>query len=352
MPPLDLYDVGFVGAVGAPIGAGIDGWKLLDSEILTGTSDTLTVSGLDDNLYYMILSNVLGSGNTANGMRLGEGDVIATDDYAYRYQYQDESDTTATGANKLFDGNSFSSYTQDLRVGWISNGTGKEKSTNTMWTYQREAGSANAPANGQGSGKATFTDPITDIQLYQFDDGDFASDSELVVLGYDPDGSTTGGFWEQLGTNTLTGSATDLNVTLSSSPKYLWFEAFGLQNLSNGMWITVNEEEGNEYAYRYTANGGSTSPATNKAGVIQNHTATNYGWYLTGFILNVLDQEKLFVMQDMENKTATSTAPDLTSVISGAKWANTDELIDTISINNQGGNDLLEHTSLTVWGGG
>lgn len=345
---LDLLDPALVGVAGAV--AGIDGWKELDREILTGTSDTITVSGLDDKLYYMILSNVIGSGNVANGMRLGDSGGIATSGYAWRYQYQDETDATATSSAYIFDGNSFSSNTQSLRVGWISNGADQEKSTNTMFTYQRPAGASTAPANGQGSGKATFTDPITDIQLYQFDDGDFAADSELVVLGYDPDDSASGGFWEQLGTNTLTGDSAACDVTLSSSKKYLWFEAYGLQDLINGMAITVNTDENNNYAYRYIANGGSSSSATSRALAIQNDGDTPYGWYLTGFILNVEDQEKLFIMQDMETRGATSTAPDLTSVISASKWVNTDDLIDTVSLTNQGGNDLHEHTSLTVWG--
>tara|TARA_R100001086_G_scaffold97791_1_gene48645 strand:- start:797 stop:1852 length:1056 start_codon:yes stop_codon:yes gene_type:complete len=333
----------------------LGGWKYLDKDVLTGTADSCTVSGLSDFPFYLFFFYEKGSGDTMTEIRFGDSGGIKTGmNYSERSRYNGAT-STSTGIDQtsIFYDNNFSGLTDEttLTVGYLSNFSSEEKFCNLQFTHSRGSGTGTAVSIGQGVGKVEFTTQLTDIQMIQTDTGDWLADTELVVLGYDPS-DDTGGFFEELGTDSIpTGTADSLNASLSSSAKYLWWNSIVYQPLTNGIYAHLNNDQtANSYTYRYSVNGTAGAGAINQERLFQSIDDTWAGYFLQGWIVNPTSDVKLGCFHDCESDSSSAASPNLTSAIYGCKWDDTATLT-SCDLDKGGSGAFTAGSQLSVWGG-
>ena len=179
--------------------------------------------GLTAKPYMMILGHNMNSGNMRTGLRFNSDSGT---NYAMRRSVNGASDQLNTSLNRIVsdldvDGSDFTVYN-------CMNIAAQEKLVVFDRAHQSGSGAGNAPERDEMVGKwANTSDSITSVQAYNNESGDFASGSELVVLGYDPDDEEGTSVWEELASVDLSGGTGDsLSSGTISAKKYLWVQAY------------------------------------------------------------------------------------------------------------------------------
>ena len=312
-------------------------------------TDSITVSSFSSKPYLMILSSLVATGGTISGGDLKFNSSTGSE-YARRYSTNGATDVTATSQTVLH-GVGTSSQTQ--WVPWfISNSADEEKLVQTTGAYQSGSGSSNEPNYRDIAGKWDNTsDAITTVEVINNGSGDFSTDSEVVVLGYDPADTTGTTFWDLLIKTSASGSSTTLDSGAFTSKKFLWVQAFGTTGASNmdDIGFRANSDSSANYSRRGSLNGGADFTSNNQDYIrFSGGAAAGNDIFINAFIINISDQEKLFIMKINRNKTlGASSIVDSAETI--GKWDITASAISSLQLINSA-NNWTTDSYISVWG--
>ena len=326
------------------------GWKEVARTTLGSTTKPITVSSIADKRYYMILVDMVKSGNATSQMRYGNSTIDTGTNYSDRGSYNGAGDGTRTSVS-THEFATANAGVADFMVGYIANLAGKEKLMQYQWMYNSATGAPTAPQRAEKVGKWTNTsNPIDIMELYNSQSGNYVAGSEMVVLGWDEDDTHTTNFWEELASVDLSGgAATNIDSGTISTKKYLWLQFYTQQSVDSNYYITFNSDDASgNYAVRYSRDGASDSTLTSRDNFYNVSYSANIPQFTNMFIVNNSSNEKLITGQTVYRMTAgASTAPNRMEIV--GKWANTSEQIDEINIKSGTGN-LASNSFLKVWG--
>ena len=323
-----------------PAGA-VGGWVELGRTTLGSAGDPINVSGLADKRYLMVLFDARQSGYITTDFRFNSDSGT---NYSTRYSANGGADVTATSQNYLAivsNGNNWDKF----NVSYIANKSDKEKLliSHNIFTA---TGAGNAPERSENVGKwANTSNAISAIQGYNRGVGDYASGSEVVVLGYDPADTHTTNFWQELASVEASGTVTSLDTGTFTAKKYLWIQCFMKLSGSPSLLPTFNNDSGSNYSFRYSDNGGADSTATSQTNI----GTLNQGYsntFTNIFVINNQSNEKLCLVNGMNQNTAgAGNAPARRELV--AKWANTSNQITSFKVS---GSSIASGSKIKVWG--
>lgn len=179
--PADAVDTNAIedGAVTAPkLDASAIGQGFLEigRTTLGSAGDLISVTGLPARKYLRIFITTINSGSITYVLRFNND---SGNNYARRISSNGGADATGTGqsAALTMSGRGFT-------VIKVFNEAASEKLCIASSTLQSTAGAGTAPNRAEYAGKwANTSDQITRVDVVNTDSGDFASGSEVVVLG-------------------------------------------------------------------------------------------------------------------------------------------------------------------------
>jgi len=325
---------------GGPIG----GWKELARTTLGAGSDTITVSSLADKRYYMALYYATDTGGSINANFRLNTDTATN--YADRISAEGGADSTDVSLNRM----AMTAANSHPFFGraYFANKSTKEKLMINHTIRQNTAGEANAPGRAETVGKhAQTSNPISEIQLLNQGTGDFATNSELVILGWDQADTHTTNFWGQLDDFSWS-SGSSFSSSTFAAKKYLWIKGYVTRGSSpTRPNYRFNADSGNNYATRLSTNGGADSTFTSNPDT-EHHGGAGTIMHDNLFIINVSSQEKLIIGFSVYNGgSGAGTAPDRIEWVS--KWVNTSSQITSMTVLDALGN-AFTGGQYKVWG--
>ena len=348
MPPVAKGGMlGFLSGGGGGSFTGAPFYEIIGRTSLGSAADNINVTFTGkDNI--MVLSSLLNDGQIQPQSQLG-GD--SGSNYAYRQSFNSGSDSTATGQTFLtnYDGNVSSPW---FNVEFIVNDGSEEKLLYGLGNNRESAGASTAPHRMENIGK--WADESAQFSSYRVTNGrggDYDTNSEVVVLGYDND-STAGSddsAWELLSETVLSGSATSISSGTIESKKYLWFELSTLNSAIAYQYMRFNNTGAtSQYATRKSANGGTDSTNTSQP-QIDIYVASTSQSYVRGWIMNIADKEKLVIFDNVGGATGSGNVPDYRQGV--GKWDSTSAAITRIDVFQGNGSEVfLAGTTLKIWG--
>ena len=151
-----------------------------------------------------------------------------------------------------------------------------------------------------------------------------------VVLGSDGDNIDTGTFTAKKSMKVI------IHLKASST--------------TNRPCIRFNGDTGNNYADRYSGNGGSDGTGSSRSNIrVFGYNDASKDKYVVSSITNISDKEKLLIARGMDNGgNGAGNAP--TRDESVGKWANTSASITSIQVFNDESGDFEAGSSITVLG--
>ena len=325
----------------------VGGWKEVGRTTLGSSGFGITVSGLPDKRYYMVLTSKIGvaSGNSGCWLQLN-GDTGSN--YAYRMSNNGGSDSASTGTTN---GGAGTSATPNPAFGvrHISNLASKEKLIISNFTEQNTAGAGTAPQRRANVAKwANTSSAISEIKELNVESNPMASGSETVILGWDEDDTHSTNFWEELASVELGTTADELSSGTFTAKKYLMVQYYVKKTgTANTRW-RFNNDTGSNYAARQSGNGGADGTLTAQTS-IYTHADTSGNAFGTIFIVNNSANEKLGIFNEVSGvSSGAGTAPARREVV--AKWSNTSSQITEIDLLNTDSGGFASGTIMKVWG--
>ena len=335
-------------ALGLPSGS-VGGWVELGRTTLSAsTSGDIVVSGLADKRYYMVLMDQQASGVVRPNIRLN---TDTGSNYSYRYSGNGAADSTGTSTTLAEISNNESNNLPQFSIAYLSNLSSKEK-LGISHTMYGGSGAGTAPQRTETVFKhAQTSNPISSFSLYNDKAGDWNTDSEVVVLGWDPDDTHTTNFWEELASVELSSAGDNLGSGTFTAKKYLWIQVFLKASGTYNTRFRVNSDSGSNYAVRWNANGGSDNPDTSQSafypivdGATTNITTNSF---MNMFIMNNTSNEKLIMWNGtVQNTAGAGNAPSRSEQVH--KWANTSSQITSMQLVTGSGN--FTGGRIKVWG--
>jgi hypothetical protein len=336
-------------ALGLPSGS-VGGWKELGRTTAGSAVATLGVASLTDKRYYMVLCSAICSGTVFHNIQYNSDTGT---NYAYRYSDNGGGDgTTGSSASTLH--GAPGSTTQSFSVGYTANLATKEKLVSAHGVSQSTAGAATAPTRRETVGKwANTSVAVNEIDFSNGGGGNFNTNSEVVVLGWDPDDTHTTNFWEELASVNADGTGTGLDSGVFTAKKYLWIQSYTAYG--SGSHISPQLQVGNgtidtgaNYAVRYSDNGTADNAWTGTSNMNYGYagSADNKPIFTNTFIINNAGQEKLSINHAIEAE-GSGTAP--TRIEDVGKWANTSAQINRVQWGVNTGN-ISNKSTIKVWG--
>ena len=325
------------------------GWKEVGRTTLGSSGDTISVGSLSDKRYYMVLGDIKPSGNVYTRTWLN-GDTGTN--YSTRYSGNGDADATITSTNDTVT-NKGTDTTPYFTVQYFANLSSKEKLWINHSAEQQTAGAGTAPERMESVNKWSNTsNPISTIQQTNEASGDLASDTELVVLGYDPDDTHTDNFWEELASVELTSAGDSISSGTFTAKKYLWIQGYvkasgaiqGKIRVGNGTIDT-----GSNYADRNSVDGGSDGTNTSGTAIGVGGGGSTGGEFFNCFIINNASNEKLFIIHSVkQNTSGAGTAPRRKEVV--GKWSNTSNQINIVEYLQSEAGSFDTGSFIKVWG--
>jgi len=346
---LNLKNVGWVGNVGGGgVSLPVGGWKELARTTLGSPADDITVSSLANKRYLMVLHSCLDTGGDIGVKTEYNADTGAN--YATRFSENGLADIT-TEVNKNADLLSSTGKSSPFfAVTYFVNLATAEKLRITDNVYRDTAGAGNAPIRGENVGKwANTTDAINSIKSIQAAAGSYDTNSEVVVLGWDPADTHTDNFWAELASVDLSGGdASFIDSGTITTKKYLWIQLFTQQTVDSDYFLTFNADSNPSYARRISNNGGADSTAVSQTKFAITSTGVNVPAFANLFVVNRTSNEKLIIAHEIHQGTAgAGNFPTRWEAV--GKWANTIALISSMRVTSGSGN-LDSKTILKIWG--
>jgi hypothetical protein len=335
------------------------GWKELGRNILTTSQETLSVSGTFDKDYLMILHRIKGS-SLNGGMRFND------DSGGSQYLRRNEDD----GSEGTLTASAFTAvwgHTNEntFQVTYVTNKANKEKlilsQLGSIGTTG--AGSGAQPSKRESAEKWRNTsDRISKVELGDyFGSGTFLSGTEIVVLGWDPDDTHTTNFWEQLADVEQTTAQLTLDSGTFTAKKYLWVEIYGETTTHLSGSITFNGEVSGNSSYPYYTfrgrkdDGSDDVSEINKSWIVLDQADTGFGdtqYFSNIFIKNIADEEKIAIINTVENDNDQTTSHIPHSYQCRGKWTNTSNQVTRITVNKRegGAGNYKVGSRIRVWG--
>ena len=337
----------------------VGGWKELGRKKLGSAGDSIDVSNISNKKYLMFIVQAIPSGDTNLGLRFN-GETGSR--YSQNGSFNTANDSSGSATSTSCVGNYGSAITTPaLHIGYVVNETNKIKLIRSNSIIQK--GTSDAPDIQESWGTfapSTITEVIEDLSWINSDTGSFDSDSELIVLGWDPADTHTDNFWEELATITETeGTSETFNTPVFTSKKYIMFEAYIIdQNNSDaGIDMYVNDTTGSgTYRMRYDNNyakagyDGGTGNGSRQL-LYGNGFVNNENYYMRGFCLNVSGKQKLFMADGVTDGGSNTGTPN--ARVLGGKTVATSYDITQIGFRNRGtttGKDIGIGSVIKVWG--
>jgi len=327
----------------------VGGWVELGRTTLGSAGSSIDVTSLADKRYYMVLADIQSSGITNIRMR-NNGDT--GNNYASRYCANGGTDSTIGSFNNMVCHNQNVTVPQFM-VSYGTNRSANEKLWMNHTVIQNTAGATTAPLREESVCKhAQTSNPIDEINIIEAETGSFDTNSECVVLGWDPADTHTSNFWEELASVELGSDTSTIDSGVFTAKKYLWVQFYAERSATADARLRVGNstvDTGSNYAGRTSSNGGSDSTDTSTSAV-QNiidsgNDIPNFG---NMFIINNASNEKLMILHKIAQNTAgAGNAP--TRRESVWKWTNTSNQINRIELSLSTGN-YRSGGILKVWG--
>jgi len=333
-------------------GAGsVGGWVELARTTLGSAGDTITVSSLPDKRYYMILQSEIPSGEIFGK---GRFNADSGNNYSTRYETNGATDSTLTSFNSLVNYPAPTSGAPNFSTTYVSNLSNKEKLTIHQAISQNTAGAGTAPTRRHGVSKWSNTSStITSYSANNGGSGDFASGSEVVVLGWDPADTHTTNFWEELASVELGSSNTVIDSGTITAKKYLWIQCYYKSTGGAGtgdLEFNSTGGTGTAYAERVSSNGGADGTSVSRPDIeVSAAGNTNNPKFINAFAINNASNEKLVISNSIEqNTTGAGTAPQRREGV--GKYANTSSQITSVQITRSGAGSFDSGSFIKVWG--
>ncbi len=311
-------------------------WKELGRTTLSSTSDSITVSSLADKDNIMILTNSFASGNITGTLRLN---TDTGNNYASRWSENGASDGSQNTNPKMVYEVSTNRTSDRFGYSLINNLSSQEKLclSHTM-TNGSGTGAGNAPDRRDVVSKwANTSNAISSVTLYNTESGDFASGSELVVLGCDNDEADSGtNFWQELASVELSSDTDTFDTGTFTAKKYLKYEIYTTCASGGGATpnLRFNSDTGSNYSFRHSSNYGSDGTSTSNSRIIVGYGDTDERSYISGYIINKSDKEKLVINHASTDSGHTGAGNVVISKESVGKWNNTSSQITSLQIYN------------------
>ena len=325
------------------------GWKELARTTLGSSGDNISVASLPDKRYLMFLTyNTATGGDAQQRVRLNSD---TGNNYARRNSWDGGSDSTATSQSFMTQNNG-ALTTPTFSVGYLANKSDKEKLMTSHSNGQNTAGAGTAPNRAESVGKwANTSNAISEVTMHNSEAGSFATDSECVVLGWDPADTHTTNFWEELASVELSSAGDTLDSGTITAKKYLWIQGY-CKNTGGDIRPTFqfNSDTGSNYANRGSNNGGSDTTNTGVGRMYLSDSA-NQGVpiFFNIFVVNNSANEKLCMAHIIDQGTAgAGNAPNRYESV--GKWANTSSQITSIQVQNDRAGDFNTGSFIKVWG--
>ena len=330
-------------------------WQELDRTILTSAEATIDVTSLADKRYYMILNSGLGTVSNANYTFQLNGDTELN--YSNSSAYNGTQTTSVNQSSNNVDTHAAGSNTPFFAVNYLCNFSTKEKLGYGHSIQQMTAGAGTAPQRSENATKwANTSSAINQYTLMNGASTNYASGSEVVVLGYDPADTSGTNFWEELVSVDLSGGVADTLSASIADKKYLWIQAYIEGSASAVARFRVGDttlDNGSNYANRYSSNG-------NNGGVdepVASDNSLTGGWTVGAdkpifwniFIVNNATNEKLAIVHGARrNAAGADIAPSRFEVV--GKWAETTNQIGIVGFDNDETGDFKTNCVMKVWG--
>lgn len=331
----------------------IGGWKELGRVTLGSANTNLDVTGLTSKRYLMFLVHALDNGTSCNyNQRVGNGSFDTNTNYALRRSENGAADGTLT-SNSSWLAALASRQTDSFSVGYIANLSTKEKLMQIWLTEQNGTAASSVPNRYEGGGKWANTTNVID-RLQQFTtSNNYASGSELVVLGYDPADTHTDNFWQELASDTGDGVKTTLSTGTLTPKKYYWIQAFlKTSSTVNDNLLRVGNgslDSNTNYAIRRSIDGGTDSTFTSQTHFGMNMAPLYTHVFWNVFIVNVSTRAKLAIEHAVfRNSAGAANAPSRSEQV--AKWVNTTNQANIIGIVQGSSVPYQTGSILKVWG--
>lgn len=329
-----------------PVSGVVGGWVELARTTLGSPSASINVGSLADKRYYMVLHSVTNDGQIgAIGMQLNG---ISTNTYAYRQSSNGGADSVNPSVT-IANGYAFGvDNIQHFSVEYWANLSAKEKLGNAESVWSTATGSAAVPNRHEMTAKHVQTsNPITAFDFIDQIAGDFATGSEMVVLGWDPADVHTNNFWEELYSVDNTGTVASKTSDTFTAKKYLWVQMIANNvGTANNMGFQFNSDTGSNYSLRGSGDGAADITAGSQT-KIQTTLSASTNTFLNAFIINNSANEKLWIGNAVGQLTAgAGNAPKRWEHV--AKWTNTASQITSMTVlPNVGNIDIL---AWRIWG--
>ena len=330
--------------------AGVGGWVELGRTTLGSAGDTISVASLANKRYLMFLCHQTPTGGTTQPrFRAGNSTVDSGSNYAERMQRNGAADATGVSDNSvyLYDDDA----TGGFDVGYIANYSTKEKLAYAHHVGQSTAGAGTAPLRQETAFKHAFTSNQYNILSMNniYGSGDFATGSEVVVLGYDPADTHTNNFWTELASDTLASAGDTFTSSTFTAKKYLWVQGYIINSGTIRVQLRYNGDTGSNYSNRGSDNGGADSTNTSMdRNYIQEDPYANPVFF-NAFIINNSANEKLGIVHTIDRGTAGAGTIGVRRE-TVVKWANTAAQITSISILQDQSGDMASGSIMKVWG--
>ena len=299
----------------------VGGWVELGRATSGGSSNQLTVSSLADKRYYMILSSDVGmAGAAARFFRFNND---SGSNYAYRYSTNGAADGTSTSNTVLNSLNVNDTFPQ-FQVSYLANRSANEKLLINHGVAQNTAGASNAPKRTEHFGKWANTSNAINRIDYMSAATNFTSGDEMVVLGWDPADTHTNNFWEELGSQTVSGSKFAIDFT---PKKYLWVQWVIHNPGAGNSFMRFNDDAGSNYHRRSSVDGAADSSQRRSEMNMFDPADTIF---YNQFIINNANDEKLVICNICDHNSAGAENVPIRAEFVW-KWANTSDQITRIS---------------------
>jgi len=324
-------------------GGGVPFYQLLDRTSLGSANDVIAVSGFAEKENLLILGHTINSGNTNVFFRCN-GD--SGTNYAENGQINGGTNYTQASQAQL-DLSGGAEAKPMFIVQNITNISDKEKlSINNCNNCATGVSSVSNRIELVGKW-ANTSDAISSVSYNNTSSGSYEAQSEVVVLGYNNDGSGSS-IWEELATNSETSGQ---NTATFTAKKYLLVQFFVENSGSIQPELIMGSggsiDTGNNFSSRGSINGASDW-TRNTQDSIETEDNTGNPIYCEFFICNTSDEEKLAIGHYNYRYTAgAGTSPGQIQVV--GKWANTSAQANILGFKDSGAGSFTNST-LRIWG--
>ena len=331
-----------------PVSAVAGGWKKLDSRTQVDTSGNdsrITITGLDNKKYYMVLVSAKGSNDVQTALRIGFGGTISTSGYVTRYLRDGTANTVTAQTSSSVVGGQNTTGTNGSNFDWylIENISGKEKLI-MGWNASTDGTSTTNVKRAEIVSKNTGTGVMNSIELFEDStNGSYDTGTEVVVLGWDPADTHTDNYWQLLATATGSSSSASFDTGTFAAKKYLMVTGYAENTQS--FECRFNDSASGTYTRRYSGNFANDIVGTSSYfGLSLGTTKVFY----TQMIANPSNSYKLIHQtgSELNADNAAGTRPNSFDAVT--QWRNNAQ-ITKMTFSRAGGN-FSGDEKIMVWG--